>query len=191
MLNHLSRIVYIFYDIPYIKDDINNVYFFQDNVEELTVNGKIYYLVGDYSLTYFEYLYVMYFNKQIAENENIEDSTSLSATANGQSTSALSFPKAFTATSTVTAEQATMNPEKCSISSVMVFVSISASSIMTRSDSPELFVSYCISKTRILFPIMQQMLRATNVTSRELLPYTKTTKKKRKNNQNKYKNTAV
>ena len=66
----LTELYVNFYDIPYINEDINNVYFFQDNVKELTVNDQIYFLVGDYCLTYFEYLYVMYFNKQIAENEN-------------------------------------------------------------------------------------------------------------------------
>ena len=69
----LSDLYYNFYDVPYIKDDINNVYFFQDNVKELSVNNKLFYLVGDYSLTNWEYLYVMYFNKQIAEDENLED----------------------------------------------------------------------------------------------------------------------
>ena len=62
-----------FYEVPYVKDDINKDYFFQDAVKELTVNGKMYFMLGDYSLTFYEYLYVMYFNKQIAENENIED----------------------------------------------------------------------------------------------------------------------
>lgn len=61
------------HNVPYLKDDLDNVYFFQDNVKELTVNDTLYFLVGDYSLTYWEYLYVMYFNKQIAENENLED----------------------------------------------------------------------------------------------------------------------
>ena len=62
-----------FYDVPYVKDDINQDYFFQDAVKELTVNNRMYFMLGDYSLTFYEYLYVMYFNKQIAENENIED----------------------------------------------------------------------------------------------------------------------
>ena len=69
----LTELYVNFYDIPYINEDINNIYFFQDNVKELTINDQIYFLVGDYCLTYFEYLYVMYFNKQIAENENIGD----------------------------------------------------------------------------------------------------------------------
>lgn len=61
------------YDVPYLNKDLSNVYFFQDNVKELTVNDTLFFLIGDYSLTYWEYLYVMYFNKQIAENENLED----------------------------------------------------------------------------------------------------------------------
>ena len=58
----LSELYLNFYDIPYIKDDVNNPYFFQDNVKELTVNGKLFYLVGDYSLTYWDHVYVLYFN---------------------------------------------------------------------------------------------------------------------------------
>lgn len=69
----LSELYANFYDVPYIREDINNVYFFQDSVKELSVNGKLFYLVGDYSLTYWEFLYVMYFNKKIAESENLED----------------------------------------------------------------------------------------------------------------------
>lgn len=69
----LSELYLNFYDVPYISEDINKPYFFQDNIKELSVDGKLFYLVGDYSLTYWEFLYVMYFNKQIAQNENLED----------------------------------------------------------------------------------------------------------------------
>ncbi len=62
-----------FYDVPYIKDDIHNEYFYQDFVDELTINDTLFYIVGDYSLTLWEFMYVMYFNKEIVENENIED----------------------------------------------------------------------------------------------------------------------
>ncbi len=62
-----------YYDVPYIKDDINKEYFYQDFVNELTVNDTLFYIVGDYSLTLWEYMYVMYFNKEIVESENIED----------------------------------------------------------------------------------------------------------------------
>ena len=61
------------YEVPYISDDLDQPYIFSDMVDEMTVNGKLFHLVGDYSLTYWEYLYVLYFNKQLAENENLED----------------------------------------------------------------------------------------------------------------------
>lgn len=61
------------YEVPYVSEDLDQPCFFSDMVDEMTVNGKLFHLVGDYSLTYWEYLYVMYFNKQIAENENLED----------------------------------------------------------------------------------------------------------------------
>ena len=69
----LSELYLNFYDIPYIREDINNVYFFAENVSELTVNDTLYFLVGDYSLTFWEYIYVMYFNKQTVEDEKLED----------------------------------------------------------------------------------------------------------------------
>ena len=61
------------YDVPYISEDLDKPYFFSDMVDEMTVNNKLFHIVGDYSLTYWEQLYVMYFNKQIAEDENLED----------------------------------------------------------------------------------------------------------------------
>jgi len=61
------------YDVPYVRDDLDSPYFYQDLVDELTVNGKLNYLIGDYTITYLDNVNVMYFNKQIAENENLED----------------------------------------------------------------------------------------------------------------------
>ncbi|MBQ3101341.1 MAG: carbohydrate ABC transporter substrate-binding protein [Clostridia bacterium] len=61
------------YDVPYVKDDLDSPYFYQDLVNELTVNGKLNYLIGDYTITYMDNINVMYFNKQIAENENLDD----------------------------------------------------------------------------------------------------------------------
>ena len=61
------------YDVPYVKDDLDSAYFYQDLVDELTVNGKLNFLIGDYTITYMDNVNVMYFNKQIAENENLED----------------------------------------------------------------------------------------------------------------------
>ncbi len=61
------------YDVPYIKDNLAADFYFPDVVEELTVNDKLYFLVGDYSLSYWEFAYVLFFNKAIAENNNLED----------------------------------------------------------------------------------------------------------------------
>lgn len=61
------------YDVPYIKDNLDADYYYPDVVEELTVNDKLYFLLGDYSLTYWENAYVLYFNKTLAENNNLED----------------------------------------------------------------------------------------------------------------------
>ncbi|MBQ7500050.1 MAG: carbohydrate ABC transporter substrate-binding protein [Clostridia bacterium] len=48
-------------------------YWYQDIIKETTYDGKMFYAVGDYSLTYWEYLYVLYFNKTIANNYNVEN----------------------------------------------------------------------------------------------------------------------
>ncbi len=61
------------YDMPYIKDDLTSPYFYQDIVNELTYKNTLKYLVGDYTITYMDDTLVMYFNKQIAENENLGD----------------------------------------------------------------------------------------------------------------------
>ncbi|MBR6515140.1 MAG: carbohydrate ABC transporter substrate-binding protein [Clostridia bacterium] len=61
------------YDVPYIKDNLDADYYYPDVVDELTINGKLLYLLGDYSLTYWENAYVLYFNKTIAENNQLED----------------------------------------------------------------------------------------------------------------------
>ncbi len=61
------------YDLPYVQDDLNSPYFYQDIVNELTVNNTLHYLIGDYTITYMDDTLVMYFNKQIAENENLGD----------------------------------------------------------------------------------------------------------------------
>ena len=62
-----------FYDVPYVKDNLSAEYYYQDIVEEMTIDGKLMYMLGDYSLTYWEDLYVMYFNKAMAENYNVGD----------------------------------------------------------------------------------------------------------------------
>ncbi len=61
------------YDVPYVKDNLDAKFYYPDVVEELTINDKLYFLLGDYSLTYWELVYVLYFNKTMAENSNLED----------------------------------------------------------------------------------------------------------------------
>ena len=61
------------YDLPYLKDNLDAEYYIQDLVDELTIDGKMYYLVSDYCLTYWDNLWVMFYNKQLAENYNIEN----------------------------------------------------------------------------------------------------------------------
>ncbi len=62
-----------FYDVPYVKDNLDAEHYYQDIIDEVTIDGKLLYMVGDYSLTYWEHLYVLYFNKTIAENRNVGD----------------------------------------------------------------------------------------------------------------------
>ena len=69
----LNELYYNLYEVPYIKDNLDASYYYPDIVDELTVNGKLYFLLGDYSLTYWEYAYVLYFNKVLAENHNLEN----------------------------------------------------------------------------------------------------------------------
>ena len=69
----LNELYYNYYELPYIKDNLDASYYYENIVDQMTINNKLYFLVGDYSLTYWEYCYVLYFNKVLAENNNIED----------------------------------------------------------------------------------------------------------------------
>ena len=62
-----------FYEVPYVKDNMDAEYYYQDLIKEVAIDGKLLYMVGDYSLTYWEHLYVLYFNKTMAENRNVGD----------------------------------------------------------------------------------------------------------------------
>ncbi len=61
------------YEVPYVKDNLNAPHYFSDVTNELTVNGQLKFIVGDYSLTYWENIYVMFFNKNLAEDYNLEN----------------------------------------------------------------------------------------------------------------------
>ncbi|MBQ4602343.1 MAG: hypothetical protein IJB24_05715 [Clostridia bacterium] len=69
----LIDLFYNFYEVPYVKDNMDAEHYYQDIIDEVTIDGKLMYMVGDYSLTYWENLYVLYFNKTMAENRNIGD----------------------------------------------------------------------------------------------------------------------
>lgn len=72
----LLQYYYNFKEVPYVKDSLDHSYYYQDCIDEITVNDQLKFLVSDYSLTYWDHAYVMYFNKQIAEEyalDNIYD----------------------------------------------------------------------------------------------------------------------
>ncbi len=62
-----------YHDLPYVKDNLDADYYYHDVNGTAEVNGVLYFLLGDYSLTYWESTYVLYFNKTLAENYNIGD----------------------------------------------------------------------------------------------------------------------
>ena len=62
-----------FYDPELKYINFSADYYYPDVMEELTVNNQLYYLVGDYNLTYLEGFYMLYFNKPIAENLGLDD----------------------------------------------------------------------------------------------------------------------
>lgn len=57
------------YDLPIL--DLTGEWWTQGFVRENTINGRAYYTAGDLSLTMWEYMYGMFFNKQLAENYNV------------------------------------------------------------------------------------------------------------------------
>ena len=67
------ELYYNLYELPYVKDNLGATFYNQDIVKEMTINGKLFFLLSDYSLTYWESAYVLYFNKALAENNNLED----------------------------------------------------------------------------------------------------------------------
>lgn len=72
----LAQYFYNFNDVPYVGESLDKEYYYQSFINEMTINGQLKYMVGDYSLTYYDHAYVMYFNKQLAEEyalENIYD----------------------------------------------------------------------------------------------------------------------
>ncbi|MBR5516145.1 MAG: extracellular solute-binding protein [Clostridia bacterium] len=76
----LAQYFYDFNQVPVIKDTLacedeshDHSYYYEDAIDELTINGQLKYMVGDYSLTYWDHVYVLYFNKVMAENYQLEN----------------------------------------------------------------------------------------------------------------------
>lgn len=69
----LLQYYYDFNSVPYVKDSLDHSYYYQDCINEITVNGQLKFIVSDYSLTYWDHVYVMYFNKKIAEEYAINN----------------------------------------------------------------------------------------------------------------------
>lgn len=67
----LAQYFYNIYDIKSI--DLDAEYYYKDIIDEMTIDGQLKYLVGDYSLTYWDHAYVMYYNKQIHANNGLPD----------------------------------------------------------------------------------------------------------------------
>ncbi|MDD6264944.1 MAG: hypothetical protein PUB34_01390 [Clostridia bacterium] len=61
------------YDVPYIKDDIHSDYFYQSMIDEISYNGKLFFVCGDYCLSCLKSTNVMFFNKTLAGEELTED----------------------------------------------------------------------------------------------------------------------
>ncbi|MBR5516276.1 MAG: hypothetical protein IKU52_08750 [Clostridia bacterium] len=76
----LAQYFYNYYDVPVVKETLacedeshDHDYFYQDCIDEISVNGQLKYMVGDYSLTYWDRVYVMFFNKKLAQDYQLED----------------------------------------------------------------------------------------------------------------------
>ncbi len=64
----------LFYNALKLKyTDTSKDYYFADAVKELTYNNQLYFMVSDYCLTMWENLYVTYFNKQLAADNQLPD----------------------------------------------------------------------------------------------------------------------
>lgn len=53
--------------------DLDAEYYYHDIISQITINGKLLYLVGDYTLTVWKHLFVYFFNKQLATDYNLPD----------------------------------------------------------------------------------------------------------------------
>jgi len=59
------------YDIPVI--DLDKPYWDKDSTEAISFLGNTYFAIGNYNLTTYDFIHIMLFNKQLAENNGIDD----------------------------------------------------------------------------------------------------------------------
>ena len=59
--------------VPYIKDDLGSDCFNSGLRDELTVNGRLYYLTGDLTVSSLELASVLFFNRPMAEEVKADD----------------------------------------------------------------------------------------------------------------------
>ena len=61
------------YDIPYIGENTDKPWFYNDFSKEISINDKLYLLCGDLNLCSLNHTLGIYFNKSIAEKNNLGD----------------------------------------------------------------------------------------------------------------------
>ncbi|MCI8388073.1 MAG: hypothetical protein HFE63_06350 [Clostridiales bacterium] len=67
----VTEYLYDFNSMPIINLDAD--YYYHDIMNEITINGKLYYLAGDFTYSIWPNLYVYFFNKQIADDNHLSD----------------------------------------------------------------------------------------------------------------------
>jgi len=63
--------LYNLMDVEYLEPTA--IWWNVDSAKELTIDNKMYFITGDYSLALLRFTFVMYFNKQLVENYNIDN----------------------------------------------------------------------------------------------------------------------
>lgn len=72
-VGELNNYFYNFHELPYVSENLDAPYYYEDCVNQMTINGQLKYMVGDYSLTYWDHTFVMFFNKQLAQEHGLEN----------------------------------------------------------------------------------------------------------------------
>lgn len=67
----VGELVYDLNEIPYL--DFSKPWWDKNSVSDLSYGGKLYYVCGDFTITDEEATWIVYFNKEIQKNLNMED----------------------------------------------------------------------------------------------------------------------